>query len=91
VLVGLDCLGVQRSKARKVIRTITYDSGPPNRLSAYRYLKSLKGKSADTTTVGKAVKLPTATTRRALEELVAYGLAERGRQGQGKADLWRTA
>ena len=39
----------------------------------------------DTTTVAKAVKLPTTTARRALEELVVYGLAERDPQGQGKA------
>jgi hypothetical protein len=90
VLAGLDCLGVKRSKARKVIRTIAFDSVPPNRLSIYRYLKrGLKYRWADTTTIAKAVKLPTATAHRGLEELVIYGLAERDPQGQGKADLWR--
>jgi hypothetical protein len=88
VLVGLDCLGIKRSRARKVVRTIAFDSVPPNRLSAYRYLKRLKGRVADTTTVAAAVQLPTSTARRALEELVVYGLAERDPQGQGKADLW---
>ena len=43
VLSGLDCLGVKRSKARKVVRTIAFDSVPPNRLRVYRYLKKLKG------------------------------------------------
>ena len=33
--------------------------------------------------------LPTITVRRVLEELVAYGLAKREPQGQGKPDLWR--
>jgi hypothetical protein len=89
VLSGLDCLGVQRSKARRVIRVIAFDSVPPNRLSVYRYLKGLKGKPANTTTVAKAVKLPTTTARRALEEVVAYGLAERHPQGSGRPDLWR--
>jgi hypothetical protein len=89
VLSGLDCLGVKRSKARKVIRTIAFDSVPPNRLSVYRHLKSLKGRLADTTAIAKAVKLPTITARRALEELVVYGLAERDPQGRGKADRWR--
>ena len=89
VLSGLDCLGVKRSKARRVVRTIAFDSVPPNRLSAYRYLKGLKGRLADTTTVATATRLPTITARRALEELVIYGLAERDPQGQGKADLWR--
>ena len=36
VLSGLDCLGVKRSKARKVVRTIAFDSVPPNRLRVYR-------------------------------------------------------
>jgi hypothetical protein len=90
VLAGLDCLGVKRSKARSVIRAIAFDSVPPNRLSIFRHLKSLKGKQADTTTIAKAVSLPTVTARRVLEELVIYGLAERLSQGQGKADLWRT-
>src|SRR5262249_20818941 len=90
VLSGLDCLGVKRAKARKVIRTIAYDSVPPNRLSVYRYLKSRKGQLSDTTAVAKAVKLPTLTARRALEELLVYGLAKRDPQGQGKADMWRT-
>jgi hypothetical protein len=90
VLAGLDCLGVERSKARRVIRTVAFDSVPPNRLSIYRYLKKgLKRRWADTTTIATAVKLPTATAHRALEELVIYGLAERDPQGQGRADLWR--
>src|SRR5262245_6942283 len=56
VLAGLDCLGVKRSKARKVIRTIAFDSAPPNRLSVYRHLKGWKGLLFDTTTIAKAVK-----------------------------------
>src|SRR5262249_56598831 len=41
VLAGLDCLGAERSKARRVIKTIAFDSVPPNRLSVYRWLKTL--------------------------------------------------
>jgi hypothetical protein len=89
VLSGLDCLGVKRSKARRVVRAIAFDSVPPNRLSVYRYLKSRKGRKADTPTVAAAVELPTITARRALEEITVYGLAKRYPQGQGKADLWR--
>ena len=89
VLSGLDCLGVKRSKARKVIRTVAFDSVPPNRLSIYRHLKRLGSAYATTTAVAKATKLPTVTTRRVLEELVVYGLAERISQGPGKADLWQ--
>src|SRR5262249_44234052 len=90
VLAGLDCLGVKRSKARKVVRTIAFDSVPPNRLRVYRHLKKIEPAYADSSTVAKAVDLPTITTRRVLEELVVYGLAERTSQGPGKADLWRT-
>jgi hypothetical protein len=90
VLSGLDCLGVKRSKARKVIRAIAFDSVPPNRLKIFCYLKkTLKGRLADTTTIATAVGLPTTTAHRVLEELVVYGLAERAPQGQGKANLWR--
>ena len=89
MLAGLGCLGVERSKARKVIRAIAFDSVPPNRLSVYRYLKELKGRPVDTTTIAKTVKLPTTTVHRVLEELVIYGLAERNPQGPGRADLWR--
>jgi hypothetical protein len=92
VLAGLDCLGVERSKARQVIRAIAFDSVPPNRLSVYRRLKDLKRqKSAptDTSDIAKALKLPTITARRALEELAIYGLAERTQQGTGRADLWQ--
>jgi hypothetical protein len=89
VLAGLDCLGVERRKALRVVRTIAYDSVPPNRLSTYRYLKGLKGQQADTTTVSTATGLPTTTAHRALEELTVYGLAEKKSQGQGRADLWR--
>jgi hypothetical protein len=89
LLSGLDCLGVKRSGARKVIRTVAFDSVPPNRLRVYRYLKKMSPAWIDTSIIAGAVDLPTLTTRRALEELVVYGLAKRDPQGQGKADLWR--
>jgi hypothetical protein len=89
VLAGLDCLGVERRKALGVVRAIAYDSVPPNRLMIYRHLKGLKGQPSTSTDVAEATKLPTITAKRALEELVVYGLAERDPQGRGKADLWR--
>jgi hypothetical protein len=89
VLAGLDCLGVKRRKALEVIKTIAFDSVPPNRLRAYRHLKSIHPAWANTAAVGKAIDVPTTTARRALEELMVYGLAERTSQGKGTADLWR--
>ena len=62
---------------------------PPSRRRAYDYLEDLKGAARETTAVAKVMELPTVTVRRVLEELVAYGLAKREPQGQGKPDLWR--
>jgi hypothetical protein len=90
LLSGLDCLGVKRGEARKVVRTVAFDSVPPNRLRVYRYLKKISPAWVDTSIIAKAVDLPTLTTRRVLEELMVYGLAKRDPQGQGKPDLWRT-
>jgi hypothetical protein len=90
VLSGLDCLGVKRSKARRVIRTIAFDSVPPNRLSVYRYLKSLKRPAIRHHNHRHGRQTADEYCPPRVEELVIYGLAERDPQGQGKADLWRT-
>jgi predicted ArsR family transcriptional regulator len=41
--------------------------------------------------IAEAVDLPTNTVRRALEDLIAYGLASCYGQGEGKADVWRAS
>jgi hypothetical protein len=89
LLAGLDSLGVARAAAFAVIRRVAYDSVPPNRLRVYRHLKKISPAWADTSTVANAIRLPTVTARRVLEDLVAYDLAEKGPTGQGKATLWR--
>jgi DNA-binding IclR family transcriptional regulator len=43
----------------------------------------------DTTAIAGAIRYPTQTTRRTLEDLAAHGVVKRAPQGQGKADLWR--
>src|SRR5262249_38858855 len=86
LLSGLDCLGVKRSEARKVVRTVAFDSVPPNRLRVYRYLKKMSPAWIDTSIIAKAVDLPTLTTRRVLEELMVYGLAKRDPQGECALD-----
>ncbi len=74
------------------------DSVPPIRRKAYEHLKSLKDarcndhsidEFVETSAVAKAVRLPTTTVRRALEDLAAYKVVERASQGQGKPDIWK--
>ena len=69
------------------------DSVPPLRLQAYERLRELAARSPgaeeSTGDIAEALGLPTSTIRRKLEELEAYGLVKRSRQGQGKADQWR--
>jgi hypothetical protein len=89
LLAGLSCLGIERAAARNVVKTVTFDSVPPNRLRVYRHLESIKPNWANTATVANFIQLPTTTTRRALEDLVAYDLAEKGSAGQGNPTLWR--
>jgi hypothetical protein len=89
LLAGLDSLGVERSAAFGVVKAVAFDSVPPNRRCVYQHLKSVFPAWANTAAVGTAVRLPTTTARRALEELVAYDLAEKSSQGPGKPDLWR--
>jgi hypothetical protein len=89
LLAGLDSLGVDRAIALNVVETVAFDSVPPNRLRAYRHLQGIVPCWANTAAVAKAIKLPTATARRALEELVAYGLAEFTSPGSGNPTLWR--
>jgi hypothetical protein len=87
LLAGLDTLGVARKTALDVVEAVAMDSVPPIRRRAYEHLQALK-RAAETSAVANAVGLPTVTVRRALEDLAAYGLAERITQGQGKPDLW---
>jgi hypothetical protein len=91
LLAGLDSLGIERGAAFTVVETVAFDSVPPNRLRIYRHLQVIDPAWANTATVAKATQLTTVTARRALEELVAYGLVERGDQGQGTPTLWRLA
>ena len=89
LLAGLDTLGVARQTALKVIESVALDSVPPSRRQAYEYLRDLRGQEATTPNIAKHMALPTVTVRRVLEELIAYRLASRTSQGQGKPDLWR--
>ena len=85
ILAGLDAIGVSRQDAWRVVTKCALDSVPALRLSV---LYSLMEGQKDTNQVATDVRHPAQTTRRALEDLVAHGLVELERQGQGKANLW---
>jgi hypothetical protein len=101
LLAGMSVLGVKRSAALCAIRDVALDSVPPIRRKAYEYLGSndcrwetrdADGKLTDcgysTSSIAVRLGLPTNTVRRALEDLAAYDVLERTRQGAGKPDLW---
>jgi hypothetical protein len=85
LLGGLTSIGVQRSEAMKVIERVTMDSTPRFRRKAY---EALTDEWQTTREVATAIKLPTTTTRHALEDLTAQSLADR-EQKDGGADQWR--
>lgn len=85
ILAGLDVLGVRREDAWRVVTKCALDSIPALRLAV---LYALHEGQADTNNVSGKVRHPAQTTRRALEDLVAHGLVEVERQGEGKAHLW---
>jgi hypothetical protein len=94
LLAGLDTLGVERAMALKIIKAVALDSAPQLRRHAYELLcraKDLVGdfQSLSTSEVAEGLRLPTVTVRRVLEDLDAYGLVKRIRQGPGNPDLWR--
>jgi len=89
LLAGLDTLGVDRTTALEVVKTVALDSVPPLRRRAYECV--CKYRNVETADVAIELGLPTNTTRRILEELAAHNLIIRRSQGQGKADLWDRA
>jgi predicted ArsR family transcriptional regulator len=64
------------------------DSVPPIRRKAYEAVKAVEPAVMNTSAVAKALELPSVTVRRALEDLMAYGLMECSKGGQGTPDQW---
>jgi hypothetical protein len=101
LLAGLDTLGLDRQIALDVVESVALDSVPPLRRNIYRYLCEPIAPSIQlppagpplptrsTTDIAKAVRLPSSTVRRGLEDLTSYGLANHLSQGQGVASLWQ--
>lgn len=86
LLAGLDAIGVTRDHAWRVVSKAALDSVPALRL---RLLYALEGGTLDTNQLATAIRHPSSTTRRALEDLTAHGLVECKRQdGQNRPHLW---
>ena len=93
LLAGLDVIGLDREAALQLVEKVTLDSVPPIRRQAYDALKNGPQKTRE---VATALGMPTGTTRRALEDITAQGLATRqrtksvkGTSGkEGRDDTW---
>jgi hypothetical protein len=93
LLAGLTVIGVDRSRAFRIIKNIALASTPPIRLAAFHLLDE---NLATTRDIARQLRLPTITAKRALEDLTAHGLAIRerptaddGTEQKGGADRWR--
>jgi hypothetical protein len=88
LFAGLTLIGASRADSWRVINRVALDSMPALRKQVIGILAGTSG-PVDTITVAEAIRYPTQTTRRTLEDLTAHGVLSRISQGQGKADLWR--
>lgn len=86
LLAGLDSIGVPRDAGWRVVLKAGLDSIPAIRRDVMNVLHGAD--ALETSKVGEAVSYPTTTTRRALEELEAHGIADRRTGGQGTAHMW---
>jgi hypothetical protein len=87
LLGGLDAIGTARSASWHVVTKAALDSIPAIRRDVIHALDAAAS-ALDTTMIAEAVSYPTQTTRRALEDLAAHGIATRHAAGRGKADSW---
>jgi hypothetical protein len=91
LLAGLDTLGVERGTALAVVESVARHSVPPLRLAAYDHLWKARDLTGEfdwrkTAQVAQAMRLPTNTVRRVLEDLTAYDLVERKATGEKEKD-----
>jgi hypothetical protein len=90
LLNGLQAIGVDEPNAWRLVTKCALDSMPALRRAVIEELIR-RPTVATTTEIGEAVRYPTTTTRRALEDLAAHGVVERHAQGPGQADVWRAS
>jgi len=87
VLDGLAAIGVDRRQAWDLVAKIALDSMPAIRRTVLEALAARTSPVA-TKALGEALGYPTTTTRRALEDLAAHGIAYRD-GGAGGPDLYQ--
>jgi DNA-binding transcriptional ArsR family regulator len=90
LLAGLDAIGIDRTRALRLVARVGRDSMPALRANLIDGLQDASAPRS-TTEIAETVGYPTSTTRRALEDLTAHGVVVRYPQGEGKADVWRLA
>jgi hypothetical protein len=88
LLNGLRAIGLDAASAWPLVLKCALDSMPALRRKVLEELLR-RPMPASTTEVAEAVRHPTTTTRRALEDLDAHGIAQRIPQGPGQADVWQ--
>lgn len=84
---GLEAIGLPKADAWRVLTKVGLDSIPALRADILRTLHDA-GSQLSTNVVAGEVRHPATTTRRACEDLVAHGLVECHRQGDGQAHMW---
>jgi len=87
LLGGLKVVGVRPQEAWAIVQKTALDCMPAPRRAVFDFLVLESGRP-DTTEVATALRYPTTTARRALEDLTAHEVVERTPGGEGKADLW---
>jgi hypothetical protein len=87
LLAGLDAIGAARTDAWGVVTKCALDSMPALRLATINALHAADDE-IKTGDVATAIRHPTVTVRRTLEDLDAHDVAERHTHGKGTTDTW---
>lgn len=88
LLYGLDILGVQRKRAWGIVQKVALDSMPALRRRVIEALA--ESGEVKTPALADILDYPTATVRRALQDLTAHNAVTRTSRGKGSAaDSWR--
>jgi hypothetical protein len=90
LLAGLHSIGIDPDTAWRVIGTAALDSIPALRRAVMDGLANAVGELT-TAKLAEAIGYPSKTTERTLEDLVAHGVVNVHRHGQGKATTWELA
>lgn len=88
LLDGMLAVGVDRPQAWTLVAKMALDSMPAIRRTAFEELLRREHETG-TKDLAQALDYPTTTTRRALEDLAAHGVASRSIGSGPKGDLWQ--